>query len=336
MISPLDIALAFFLDLIVGDPRWLPHPVILIGRFIERAELVIRRNGDSPRMEYVKGSILVVVTIALTVAVVSLVIQAVTGVSGEDGFWMKLLLIVLASTTLATRGLIASASAVFQALESDDIDIARRRLSMIVGRDTENLDTQGIQKATIETLSENLSDGVIAPLFYLALGGLPLAMAYKAVNTMDSMIGYRNHKYRYFGYTAARLDDIANFIPARLTGMLIAFASFLYLALRNIRAAAAVFSRSLRVMILEGRKHPSPNSGFPEAAIAGALGMRVGGPSFYKGRLVEKPYIGTDSSGNYEEAGWDALRIVSVAAVLGGLLMVICRLLVLLILIRHF
>jgi adenosylcobinamide-phosphate synthase len=329
-------ALAFLLDLLVGDPRWFPHPVVLMGILIERAESFLRRKSDSGRTEYIKGAILVIMTISITMISLYIILWMVNNVSGLNRMLAEVLMVFLASTTLATRGLITSAMSVLHALDNDDLESSRKLLSMIVGRDTGHLDRQEIQKATIETLSENLSDGVIAPLFYLGLGGLPLAMAYKAVNTMDSMIGYRNQKYRYFGYTAARLDDIANFIPARLTGMLIALASFLYLALRDMGTATAVLSRSLKVMILEGKKHLSPNSGIPEAAISGALGMRLGGPSFYNGRLVEKPYIGTDSSGNYEEAGWDALRIVSVAAVLGGVLMVICRWLVLLIMIWHF
>jgi adenosylcobinamide-phosphate synthase len=173
----------------------------------------------------------------------------------------------------------------------------------------------------IETVSENLSDGVIAPLFYLAIGGLPLAIAYKAINTLDSMVGYKNEKYLSFGWAAARLDDVANFIPARLTGILIVLASFCYFLVRSPGGAFSTARDSFRVMRRDGRNHTSPNSGIPEAAMAGCLGVRLGGPSTYGGVLVQKPFIGDDRTGDYGIASERSIGIVLLAsciAVLGA------------------
>jgi adenosylcobinamide-phosphate synthase len=236
------------------------------------------------------------------------------------------MLVYLSSTTFATNDLIKSCKAVIDALNTGNKENAREKLSMIVGRDTKQLDGKGILKATIETLSENASDGIIAPMFYFTLGGLPLAMTYKAVNTLDSMVGYKNERYRDFGWAAARLDDIANFIPARITGILIAFSSFI------LDSSLITCHLSLKTMIRDGRKHLSPNSGIPEAAMAGALGVRLGGPSTYGGILVEKPYIGEEKSGvrgqgsgvkgqvcehAYLNASEKALLIVKLTSLLG-------------------
>jgi adenosylcobinamide-phosphate synthase len=236
----------------------------------------------------------------------------------------SIVLAVLIATTIATRELIKSAQAVIKEVNAGNLEIARDRLGMIVGRDTHSLDQKGILKATIETLAENASDGIVAPLFYFALGGLPLAMAYKAVNTLDSMVGYKNEKYKNFGWAAARLDDIANYIPARITGALIVIATFL-LGVTEKPAPHAI--SSLKIMVRDGRKHSSPNSGVPEAAMAGALGVRLGGPSMYGGILVEKPFIGEDKSevrsqksegkDAYLHAAENALSIVRVTSLLG-------------------
>ena len=194
---------------------------------------------------------------------------------------------------------------------------------MIVGRDTQNLDEKGVLRAVIETVSENLSDGVIAPLFYLAIGGLPLAIAYKAINTLDSMVGYKNEKYLSFGWAAAKLDDAANFIPARVTGLLVVLASYCYYLLRKPGSALSVARASFQVMKRDGRNHTSPNSGIPEAAMAGALGVRLGGPSTYGGVLVQKPFIGDAVSEDYRTASEQAVAIVVLAAVIAVLAAVI-------------
>ena len=192
--------------------------------------------------------------------------------------------VVLAYTTLAARDLARSARNVLVHLEGGDIAGARHALSMIVGRDTAGLDERGIVRAVVETVAENSSDGVLAPLFYLTLGGPALAMAFKAVNTLDSMVGYRNDAYKDFGWAAARLDDLANFIPARISAVLLCLVAWC-LPGASVRDA-------FRISLRDGRKHASPNSGYPEAAMAGALGLRLGGPGTYEGVVLDKPYIG--------------------------------------------
>jgi adenosylcobinamide-phosphate synthase len=216
---------------------------------------------------------------------------------------------------------------------------------MIVGRDTESLDRKGILRATIETLSENSSDGIIAPMFYFAIGGLPLAMTYKAINTLDSMVGYKNERYLNFGWASARLDDIANFLPARITGSIVVIASFMVGALQSVVQNSSRWFRmiydaqpllhaaknssdfhrvsgmeALRIMIRDGSRHVSPNSGIPEAAMAGALGVKLGGPSSYGGMVSEKPFIGDERSSSeefYLDASEMALTITKVTSVLG-------------------
>jgi adenosylcobinamide-phosphate synthase len=195
----------------------------------------------------------------------------------------SIIIIFFAYTTLATRNLYDEARKVIKVLEQGDITLARKLMGFLVGRDTDHLDEKEICRGLIETVSENTSDGVVAPLFYLIIGGPPLAMAYKALNTLDSMVGYRNDRYRYLGWASARGDDLANLIPSRLTALLFILSSFLLR--KNWRGA-------WRATWRDGRKNPSPNSGYPEAAMAGALGVQLGGKNFYFGRVEEKPLIG--------------------------------------------
>lgn len=292
--------LAFTLDLCIGDPRWLPHPVRGIGWVIAKIEVFLRysikgighRIQHGEKIEKIAGVFLVVIVACLTYSLFYIVSSLLsTSHSSLPASYISFLLMVyLVSTTLCTKELIGAANSVIAALKNRDIKVAKENLHHIVGRDTESLDEKGILKATIESLSENASDGIIAPLFYFAIGGLPLAMTYKAINTMDSMIGYKNDRYRHFGSAAARLDDIANYIPARITGIIIAISSAIV-----FRSPFKVY-RSMQILLSDGRKHPSPNSGVPEAAMAGALGIRLGGPSTYGGMVVDKPYIGKDES----------------------------------------
>ncbi len=282
----LVIASAFILDLILGDPAWFPHPVRLIGRMIATAEKGLRNFTRSPQAEKAAGVLLVLIIITPVYFLTRLLISTASSISITFGFVISA---VTAYTTLATRGLADAAQLVLSRLDAGDIVSARKELSMIVGRDTENLDEQEIARAVIETVAENASDGVVAPLFYMAIGGPALAMAYKAVNTLDSMVGYRNEKYINFGWAAARLDDIANYIPARITAALICLASGI---LRRLKPAATLLQSPWRIMLRDGRNHPSPNSGYPEAAMAGALGLRLGGPSAYAGKIAPKPSIG--------------------------------------------
>ncbi len=304
MITPLELLLAFALDALVGDPRWLPHPVRIIGRGIEKAEALLRERLDGRA----GGAVLVVITVGASAFIAYLILRALRLPSSPRAAVLLSTgaVVYLVSTTLALRGLLTSVRGVFK---SSSLDEARGRLGLIVGRDTGGLDREAVRRAAIESLSENASDGVIAPLFYLALGGLPLAVAYKAVNTLDSMVGYRNERYREFGRAAARLDDVMNYLPARLTGLLMA-ASALVVAGRG----SAV--RSLRVMLRDGKNHASPNSGIPEAAMAGALGMRLGGPSTYGGEAVEKPFIGDETSPDAKAAYRRAMGITIVSSTL--------------------
>lgn len=310
-ISPVLLILAFLLDLAIGDPRWLPHPVRIMGGTISRTEIYLRKLKVSEKL---KGILLVTTLVGMTFIITWFTVHILLRMSLTSHFLLLtsyLLLIYLTSTTIAVRELINSARAVIEAVTNSNIEFARERLSMIVGRDTHALTEKEILKATMESLAENLSDGVIAPVFYLVVGGLPLAMAYKAINTLDSMVGYKNDKYIHFGWAAARLDDIANYIPARITGFFIAVASFLV-----FRSLFIVHS-SLFTMLRDGRKHLSPNSGMPEAAMAGALGIRMGGPSAYGGIVIEKPYIGNVITEDYSRASEQAIAIVKASSILG-------------------
>jgi adenosylcobinamide-phosphate synthase len=302
--------LAFFLDLLIGDPRWLPHPVRIIGKAISTAELLIRRFCTSAEREKAAGVVLVVLIVGLTglgalgvqqgIAFLSIHLSPILGM---------VLMVYFVATTIAVHELIGSVELVVNSVKAGNLADARSHLSMIVGRDTENLSHCDVLKAALETLAENLSDGVIAPLFYLAIGGFPLAMAYKAVNTLDSMVGYKNDRYLHFGWAGARLDDAANYIPARITGLFIVLAVFIAgLFIRGVSPFVCA-ARSFRILRRDGRNHTSPNSGIPEAAMAGALGVRMGGPSLYKGRMVEKPYIGEQGRGDFIEASAEAIRI---------------------------
>lgn len=269
--------IAVVLDLLLGDPRWLPHPVILIGRMIAFLEGLLRRLIASERLG---GMLLLLLTVSLTYGIALTAVTMASAVHPDAGTVVSAL---MAWTALAARSLHRESGLVAAALERGDLPEARRYLSYIVGRDTADLDEPEIWRATVETVAENSSDGVIAPLFFLLLGGPPLALAYKAVNTLDSMVGYKNDRYLRFGWASARCDDLVNYLPARLTGLLMVLSAPLCgFSLRD----------SWRVMVRDGRNHASPNSGFPEAATAGALGVQLGGTNSYFGRPVVKPTIG--------------------------------------------
>lgn len=299
--------LAVILDALIGDPRWLWHPVRTIGSVISRLEKFLRRFTRKATDELIAGGLLTVVVVGGTYAFGYLVVNS-QGVLQTIylGFAYPAIVVYLTASCIAYRELIASAKLVLRHLEANDIWGARKSLSMIVGRDTSMLDEKGICKAVIETVSENLSDGVVAPIFYYIIGGLPLALTYKAVNTLDSMLGYRNDRYEYFGKASAKLDDLANYIPARITGVLISVSALIY----------GTSLRSFKVMLRDGRQHLSPNSGIPEASSAGALGVRLGGPSFYSGVLVKKPYIGDELTTNYRQSAYKMLRLALVVYII--------------------
>ena len=326
ILHPSVLILALMLDLSIGDPRWLPHPVRIIGSAISRAERMLRGRLSTPSREKAGGVALVLLIVVPAFVVSFLLCEAAGRLSGTVPRLLALAaLVYLTSTTIAVRELAGSARLVTESVRRKDLAEARQRLGMIVGRDTHSLSEKDVLRATMETLAENLSDGVIAPVFYLAAGGLPLAIVYKAVNTLDSMVGYKNARYLHFGRAAARLDDLANYIPARLTGMLIVAASSVVALFKDMHGLFTVVCRSsLFTMLRDGRNHTSPNSGIPEAAMAGALGVRMGGPSTYGGVLVEKPRIGdsriAEDTAGYLTAAGHAIIIVRVASLLGAAL----------------
>lgn len=268
---------AVLLDLFFGDPRWLPHPVVFIGKLIAALEKALR---GLVRNERLGGVLLLLVTVGATAGVVLAVLKGAYAISPYAGFVVAVL---LSYTCVAARSLHDESRLVADALGRGDLAEARRYLSFIVGRDTDSLDEGEIWRATVETVAENTSDGVIAPLLYLMLGGPVAGLAYKAVNTLDSMVGYKNERYRHFGWASARCDDLANWLPARLTGLLMVLVAPL---------AALSAGGAWRIMRRDGRNHASPNSGIPEAAAAGALGVRLGGTNVYFGTPMAKPTIG--------------------------------------------
>jgi len=276
-ITPSILLTALILDLLLGDPRRLPHPVVGIGRLISALEGILRRLV---RDELSGGAVLLVGVVGTTWLLPFFALKGAYAVHPFLGFsaaaW-------LSYTCLAARSLHAESKLVADRLSAGDLDGARYYLSRIVGRDTDGLTEHEMWRALVETVAENTSDGVIAPLFYLMLGGPALGLAYKAVNTLDSMVGYRNERYLLFGRASARFDDLANWIPARLTGLLVVAAA----PLVGLSARGA-----FRIMLRDRGNHSSPNSGFPEAAAAGALGVRLGGTNRYFGKPVEKPTIG--------------------------------------------
>lgn len=322
MIGPLQLILAFFLDLVIGDPRWLPHPVRIMGKSIERLDRFLRPRSPSQSAERRAGVLLVLLIILPSFLITFLILFIVWLLPGTAGTVIGMAIVVyIAATTLASRELIISAKSVIRQVKDGNIPKARLNLGMIVGRDTHSLSVNDILKATMETLAENLSDGFVAPLFYLVIGGLPLAIVYKATNTLDSMVGYKNDTYRHFGWAAARLDDIANYLPSRLTGALIVVATFFVMLYKNTAQALTATRYSLTTMLRDGRKHPSPNSGIPEAAMAGALGIRMGGPANYGGIEVDKPYIGEirtkETDEDYLAASEKAISIAKFTVLLG-------------------
>ena len=272
---------AFLLDALIGDPRTKWHPVVLIGNSISALERILRRDFDSPSQKIFKGGVLVAIVVSVCYLVglsVEIFSRELTSLAAQI-FIQALVL----SFMISPRTLSEAAREIHQLLEADNLVEARHKVGWIVGRDTANLNEAEIARATIETVAENTVDGIISPLFYFAVGGLPLAVAYRAVNTMDSMLGYKNDKYFYFGRVAARLDDVANFIPARLTGILfIGAAILLHLDYKN----------AFQMMKRDAAKHPSPNGGWAEATVAGALNIRLGGMNYYFGEPHFRAYMG--------------------------------------------
>ncbi|MDO9152614.1 MAG: adenosylcobinamide-phosphate synthase CbiB [Paludibacter sp.] len=262
--------IGFVLDQILGDPIQLPHPIVGFGKLISMAE----NKMNSGKHLLLKGAVMTTILVCLIFYFTNLIINTLTEFNQFLGTGISAIIVFYC---LSARTLRKEVKQVFEALERSTAE-GRTQLSRIVGRDTAQLQPQQIRTAALETLAENLSDGVIAPLFWFALLGVPGIMVYKMVNTLDSMIGYKTERYFLFGRFAARLDDVANFIPARLTALIMLLVS------GNVS--------KIEFVISNGNKHASPNSGYPEAALAGILDCRFGGPNYYFGEIVQKPYIG--------------------------------------------
>lgn len=272
---------AFLIDALIGDPRSKFHPVVLIGNLISFLERFLRKKTAKPAQNIFFGGILVVIVIGTCYFVgfaIEMLSNSLQNLAAEIFLQALALGFMISPKSLADAG-----REIFWLLERENLSKAREKVGWIVGRDTKNLNPAEISRATVETVAENTVDGIISPLFYFAVGGLPLAVAYRAINTMDSMLGYKNDKYFYFGRVAARVDDVANLIPARLTGILFVFAAFIL---------GLDYKNAFNMMIRDAKKHPSPNGGWAEATVAGALNIQLGGVNYYFGEPHFRAYMG--------------------------------------------
>ncbi|TQK74208.1 adenosylcobinamide-phosphate synthase [Brevibacillus sp. AG162] len=271
---------AYLIDRVVGDPRSLPHPVIIMGWWITRLEQVIRSLVKEESHLKLAGVLFPLVIVCGSYAVVWLLLWGVTFIHPVLAWILGAWLI---STTIATKGLADAGMEIARHLVAGDMEAARRSLSMVVGRDTERLDEPEVCRGAVETVAENIVDAIVSPLIYAAIGGAPLAMAYRAANTLDSMVGYKNEQYRNLGWASARFDDVLNYIPARLTALLLVGASWLQRL--DWKQCWAMIRRDAHL-------HPSPNSGLPEAGVAGALGVQLGGLNYYQGVASNRAKMG--------------------------------------------
>ena len=287
LILVIKIWIAYVLDLIFGDPQNIIHPVQVIGKMISSGEkyLLGKRHESDRKYKFFAGMILNITVISVTYAVTYLIYK-----SSENSIIFTVAEIYLMYTIFSINSLAREGNRVYNILKEGNIERARKDLSYLVSRDTGTMDEKMIIRSTMETISENTVDGIVAPMMYMFLGGLPLSMTYKAINTFDSMVGYKNEKYMDFGKFSAKLDDVANFIPARITGILIVIASMIL---------GYDYKNSLKIFIRDRKNHSSPNSGHAEAGVAGALGVQFGGRVSYFGKEVDKPVIG-DKAKDFE------------------------------------
>ena len=315
MVGAAVVILGFIADCIWGDPVYSFHPARLMGRFISKSDKLLRRGGQNRALAFILGMLLSVCLTAVCFTLPFFLLfflyrfHLAAGIVVETVFCYQL---------IAAKALKTESMKVYCALENKDIEEARRCLSMIVGRDTQDLNEEEISKAAVETVAENLSDGVVAPMMFMIIGGAPLGFAYKAVNTLDSMIGYKNEKYAYFGKFAARMDDVVNFIPARLSALLMIMAAF-FLRLKT--------GQAWKIFLRDRYKHKSPNSAQTESVCAGALGVSLSGNHHYGGKLVQKPVIGDPLRPVVREDIKLANRIMYVSSWLGLLLGAAARIL---------
>ena len=270
----IKIWIAYVLDLIFGDPQNVVHPVQVIGKIISTGEKILLRK----KYKFLAGAVLNIFTVSITYTLMYLISKSV-----KISVFFMIIEIYLMYTIFSINSLAREGNRVYRILKEGDIEKARKDLSYLVSRDTETMDEKMIIRSTMETISENTVDGIVAPMFYMFLGGMPLAMAYKAINTLDSMVGYKNEKYMDFGKFSAKVDDAANFIPARITGILIVLASMIL---------GYDYKNSLKIFIRDRKNHSSPNSAHSEASVAGALGVQFGGKVSYFGKEIDKPTIG--------------------------------------------
>ena len=310
MIMVGNIVIAFALDAIFGDPYCIPHPICLIGKLISKGEKALRKCFyGSEKKEYIGGMLL-----SVGVVLISFVVPAVIlwGLGKIHWSLSVLLQIWFCFQIFAAKSLKKESMKVYTALKARNLPEARKYLSYIVGRDTTALSEEAVAKAAVETVAENTSDGVIAPLFFMAIGGAPLAFAYKAVNTLDSMIGYKNEKYLYFGRFAARLDDICNYVPARISGVLMIAAAFM--TGFDGKSAARIYRR-------DRKKHASPNSAQTESVCAGALHIQLAGDASYFGKIYHKPTIGDEIRHTEAEDIRNANRLMYGTSMIGVILL---------------
>ena len=296
---------AFLLDTLIGDPRSKFHPVVLIGNLISFLEKLLLRAEDKPLKKVFKGGVLVY-AVVIIVTLIGVGIELLTLEIPNHAAQIFAQAFVL-SFMISPKSLAKAGYEIYFLLENDQLDYARKKVSWIVGRDTENLNEAEVTRATVETVSENTVDGIISPLFFFAIGGLPLAMSYRAVNTMDSMIAYKSEKYFFFGQIAARLDDIVNYIPARITGLLFVMSAFLL---------QLDYKNAFAMMKRDAKKHPSPNGGWAEATVAGALNIRLGGMNYYFGQPHFRAYMGEPNESLEAAHILGAIRLMYTATIL--------------------
>ncbi|MGL1891324.1 MAG: adenosylcobinamide-phosphate synthase CbiB [Spirochaetaceae bacterium] len=277
MVIPLTIG--YILDLLIGDPHWLPHPIRFIGTLINKLESLLRKKE---RYLKFKGLILLILTSGISFLTVFIILYLLEKV---NIYIADIVCAFIIFQILATKSLFTETNKVYKALLANDLDLAKKQLSYLVSRDCESMNKTDVIRSTIETISENIVDGITSPLFYILIGGAPLGMFYKAVNTLDSMVGYKNDKYMDFGYFSAKFDDFVNYVPARISSIIIIFSSFLL---------GLDFKLAFKTLIKDRRNHSSPNSGYAEAPVAGALGIQLGGKVSYFGVIHNKPTMGLD------------------------------------------
>ena len=297
--------LAFFLDSVIGDPNTKYHPVVLIGRLISSLERLFYRADDSDGKKFAMGAILVLLVLFVSYTAAAAILRLSYEIPAQ---WGSVLCgAVLLSFTISPKSLAKAGRGIYALLLSGELHEAREKVGWIVGRDTQDLDEAEISRATVETIAENTSDGIIAPLFFFAIGGVPLAVLYRAANTMDSMLGYKNARYLYFGRAAARLDDVLNLIPARMTGLLFVVAAWIL---------GFDCKQAFRIMRRDAAKHPSPNGGYAEASVAGALHIRLGGVNSYFGKKTFRAYMGDAIERTAPKHIMEATRMMYTATVL--------------------